>query len=81
MLQDMEHMQVSSIMNVKVGMLDQLEPTRFCVLTSNDVGLFIITVQHDTIDDGSFMYNPGNVWRQTPHDVLSGEVCCFDISH
>jgi len=73
MLQDMDHMEASCVFYVKVGKLDQLEQSKFCVLTITSLGIVMITVQDDSIFSVSFMYDPGDLLRQTSPDVLSIE--------
>jgi len=43
MLQDMDHMEASCIFYVKVCTLDQLEQSKFCVLTVNKLGIVMLT--------------------------------------
>jgi len=73
MLQDMDHMEASCVFYVKIGTLDQLEQSKFCVLTITSLGIVMITVQDDSIFSVSFMYDPGDLLRQTSPDVLSIE--------
>ena len=73
MLQGMDHMEARCVFYVKVGMLDQLEQSKFCVLTVTKLGVVMITVQDDSIVIVSFMYYPGDLLRQTSPDVLSVE--------
>ena len=47
MLQDMDDMEASCILNVKVGMFDQLEQSKICVLTVTKMGIVILNVQHN----------------------------------
>jgi len=75
MLQDMDHIEASCIFYVKVGMLDQREQSKFCVLTVTTLGIVMITVQEDSTLGISFMYDPGDLLRQTSPDVLSIEGC------
>jgi len=73
MLQGMDHMEASCVFYVKVGTLDQLERRKFCVLTVTKLGIVMLTVQIDSIFSVSFMYDPGDILRQTSPDVLSVE--------
>jgi len=73
MLQDMDHMVASCVYYVKVGTLDQLEQSKFCVLTGTKLGIVMFTVQGDLIVGVSFMDDPGDRLRQTSPDVLSVE--------
>ena len=58
---------------VKVGILYQLEQSKFCVLTVTKLGIVMLAVQDDSIFSFSFMYDPGDLLRQTSPDVLSVE--------
>jgi len=73
MLQGMDHMEASCVFYVKVGTLDQLEQSKICVLTVTKLGIVMLTVQIDSIFSVSFMYDPGDLLRQTSPDVLSVE--------
>jgi len=73
MLQDMDHMEASCILYVKVGALDQLEHSKFCVLTVTKLGIVMITVKDDLIFNISSMYDPGDLLRQTSTQALSVE--------
>jgi len=73
MLQGMDHMEASCVVYVKVGTLDQLEQSEFCVLTVTKLGIVMLTVQIDSIFSVSFMYDPGDLLRQTSPEVLSVE--------
>ena len=73
MLQGMDHMEASCVFYVKVGMLDQLEQSKFCVLTVTKLGIVMLTIQIDLIFSVSFMYDPGDLLRQTSPDVRSVE--------
>ena len=73
MLQDMDHTEAGWVFYVKVGMLDQLERSKFCVLTVTKLGIVMLTVQIDSIFSVSFMYDPGDLFRQTSPDILSVE--------
>jgi len=70
MLQGMDHMEASCVFYVKVGTLDQLEQSKFCVLSITKLGIVMLTVQIDSIFSVSFMYDPGDLLRQTSPDVL-----------
>jgi len=71
MLQGMDHMEVSCVFYVKVGKLDQLEQSKFCVVTITKMGIVMLTVQIDSIFSVSFMYDPSDLLRQTSPDVHS----------
>jgi len=71
MLQDMDHTEASCVFYVTVGTLDQLEQSKFCVLTVTRLGIVMLTIQDDSIVSVSFMYDPGDLLRRTSPDVLS----------
>jgi len=73
MLQDMDHMEASCIFYVKVGMFDQLEQSKICVLTVTTLGMIMLTVQHNLIFSLCFMKDPGDFLRQTSPVYLSIE--------
>jgi len=57
MLQNMDHMEASCVFYVKVGTLDQLQQSKFCVLTITELGIVMLTVQDDSILSVSLMYD------------------------
>jgi len=63
MLQDIDHMEASCIFYVKVGTLDQLEHSKFCVLTVTKLGIVMLTLQDDSMFSVSFMYDPGDLFE------------------
>jgi len=71
MLQGMDHMEARFVFYVKVGTLDQLEQSKFCVLTVTKLGIVMLTVQIDSIFSVSILYDPDDLLRQTSPDVLS----------
>jgi len=73
MLPDMDHMEAGCIFYVKVGTLDQLEQSKFCVLTVTKLGIVMLTIQDELIFNVSFMYDPGDLLRPTSPDILSVE--------
>ena len=75
MLQDMDHMEASCVLYIKVGTLDELERSKFSVLTISKLGIVMITVRDDSIFGVSFMYDLGVHLRQTSPDVLSVKDC------
>jgi len=70
---NMDHMEASCIFYVKVGTLDQLEQSKFCALTVTKLGIVMLTVQDDSIFSVNFIYDPGDLLRQTSPDLLSVE--------
>jgi len=75
MLQDMDHMEASCVFYVKVGTHDELEQSKFWVLTITKLGWVMIAVEDYSIVSISFMYDLGDRLRQTSPDVLSFEEC------
>jgi hypothetical protein len=73
MLQDMDHMEASSVLYVKVCMFDQLEQRKIWVLTVASFGTVILTTHHNVMVSMRFMYDPGDVLGQTSPDILSVE--------
>jgi len=71
MLQDMDHMEASWVFYVKVHTFVQLEQSKICILTVISFGIVTLTVQHDMIGSMCFVWDPGDVLRQTSPDVLS----------
>jgi hypothetical protein len=47
MLQDMGHIDESCIFYVKVGMFNQLEQSKTCILTVTALGIVKLTIPHD----------------------------------
>jgi hypothetical protein len=47
MLQDIDHMEASCILHVKVGRVDQFEQTKISVLTMTLLGRVMLTVHDD----------------------------------
>jgi len=70
---NMDHMEASCIFYVKVGTRDQLEQSKFCALTVTKLGIVMLTVQDDSIFSVNFIYDPGDLLRQTSPDLLSVE--------
>jgi len=64
MLHDMDHMEASCIIYVKVGTFDQLEQSKICILTVTTLGIAMLTIQHELIFIVCFMQDRGDFWRQ-----------------
>ena len=47
MLQDMDHMEASSVIDVKVRTFDQLEQSTICLSTDISFRIVMLTVRHD----------------------------------
>jgi len=73
MLQDMDHMKAICIFYGKVGMIDQLQQSKICVLTVTTLGILMLPTQQDWIVSHCFMLDAGYVLRQTLPHVLSIE--------
>jgi len=79
MLQVMDNMEVSCVFYVKVSTFTQLEQSKTDLLTVIKPGIMTLTVQHDMIVSVSFIYYPGDYFRQTSADVLSLELHPMNI--
>ena len=55
MLRDMDNDEASSIVYVKVGTFNHLEPSTICLLTVNMMLIVMLTVQHHKIFSICFM--------------------------
>jgi hypothetical protein len=55
MLQDMDHVDASRVIYVKVRTFDQLEETKICVLTVISGGIVTLIVHYDMIVGVCFM--------------------------
>jgi len=75
MLQDMDHMEASCFFYIKVGMFDQLEQSKICVLTVTSLRIVMLTLSHNLMVSICFMYDPGDVFRQSSPDNLSVKEC------
>jgi len=75
MFQDMDSMEASCIIYVKVGMLNHLELSQIWLVTVNKLGIVRLTVQHDMIVSVSFMYYQRDFLRQTSAGVRFLEEC------
>jgi len=71
MLQVMDNMEASCVFYVKVGTFTHLEQSKISLLTVNESGIVMLTVQHDMIVSVIFMQSLGDYLRQTSADVLS----------
>jgi len=81
MFQDMDHMEASCICYVKVGTLDQLEQTKFCVLTVTKLGIVMVTVQDDSIFRVSFIYDPGDLFETNiPRHPFRRRISCLYVT-
>jgi len=49
MLQNMDIVEADCVFYIKVGMLNQLEQSKICVLTVTEIGTVMLTVKHDLI--------------------------------
>ena len=55
MLQVMDNMEVSCVFYVKVSTFTHLEQSTIALLTLNELGIMMLTVQHDMIVSVSFI--------------------------
>jgi len=55
MLQDMDNMEASFVLYVKVGMFTHPEQSKNEFLTVNETGIVSLTIHHDLIASVSFM--------------------------
>jgi len=79
MLHDVDHMEARYIFYVKVGTFDQLEQIKICILPITTLEVVMLIVPHDLIVNICFMYDAGDVLRQTSPDVVSVEECPFNM--
>jgi hypothetical protein len=75
MLQDMDNIEASCIIYVKVSMFIHLEQSKTSLLTFNKLGIVRLTVQHVLIVSVRFMYYLGDYFRQSSADILSLKQC------
>ena len=75
MLQDMDTMEASCIIYVKVGIFNQHNQSKICLLTVNNMRIVRLIVQHNLIVSVSFLYYLTNFLRQTLAIILSLEEC------
>ena len=47
MLQDMDHIEASCVLYVKVGTPNRLEQSKICVLTVTTLRIAMLTIHHD----------------------------------
>jgi len=71
MLQDVDDMEVSCVIHVKYGTSDQPEQSKICVLTVTNVGIVMLSVQHNSEHSVCFMEHPRDLLWQISLDVLS----------
>jgi hypothetical protein len=69
MLQDMDNMEASCVIYVKVSTLTHLAQSKTTLLTGNQLGMVRLIVRHDVIVSVSFLYFPGDYLRQTSADI------------
>jgi len=81
MLQDIDNMEASCILYVKVGRFNQFEQTKISLLTVTSMGIVMLTVHHDLMVSMWLIQDPGDVLRQTSPDIHSIKQCHFYIYH
>jgi len=59
MLQDMHNIESSWVFYVKVGIFDQLEQSKVCIVTVTNIGIVRLTMQHDLISASVSCMIPG----------------------
>jgi hypothetical protein len=69
MLQVMNNIEVSCVIDVKVSTFTHFEQSKIGRLTVNKSGIATHSVQHDMIVRVSFMVYPGDYFRPTSADV------------
>jgi len=80
MLQDMDHMEASCVIYVKVGMSNWLEQSTICFLTITTLGIAMRNVHHYMMFGIFFLWDPVNCLRYTTPDVVSVAECAAYIS-
>jgi len=78
MLEDMDHMEASCILSIKIGMPIRLEPSKICIVTVTTWGIAMRTVEHYVMFSIWFISDPLGVLTQTPLDVISVEERTFE---
>jgi hypothetical protein len=71
MLQDVDHLEACCVLYVKVGMFDDPKQNTICDLTIMSLGIVMLTLQDDPIVTVCFIYDPGDILKQTSPDFLS----------
>jgi len=71
MLRVMDNMETSFVFYVKVGIFTNLEQSKISLLTVNDTGIEMLSVQHDMVVSVIFTSYSGDHLRQTSAYVLS----------
>jgi len=73
----MDHIEVRC---VKVGMFDQIEQSKICVLTVTILGIVRLTLQHDLEFNICFFQDPGDFLTETSLDILPSKQCPLRVS-
>jgi len=82
MLQDMDHMERSCIVYVKVGTHNQLEQSKICVLTITPLGIAMLTVHHYMMYSLCVKKDPRDFWDKHQQTSLpSKNVLCISHKH
>jgi len=71
LLQDMDDTETSCVFYVTVGLFDQLEQCKICILTDTTLQIVMLTIKYDSIFSICFMEHPWEFFRQTSSDVHS----------
>jgi hypothetical protein len=77
MMHNMDHMERSCVVDDKVGMFDQLEQSKICILNVPKLGILRLTIKHDFIFSIAFMKHHRDIWRQTSPGIVSIYKCAF----
>ena len=80
MLQDMDLVEACCICYVEVGMLNQLEQIKICVLNVTKSGMAMLTVHHYMMSSICFVYDPRVFVRPISADIPSIEESAVYIS-
>jgi hypothetical protein len=73
MLHDIDNMEATCVFCIKVSTFTHVDQSETTLLTVSESGMVRLNVQHDLIVSVSFIYYPGNYFRQTSADILSLE--------
>jgi len=79
MLPDMDNLEASCVFYVKIGMFNQLEQSKICLLTINKMEIVRLIIQYEFSVCISLMYYPSDFLRQTSAAIISLEDCTIDI--
>jgi len=75
MFQDIDNMEASSVLNIKVGMFTHLEQSKTSYMTVKKTEIVGLTIQHNLIVSDSFKSYLGENLSQASADVFGFEQC------